>query len=342
MSVVTILGAGYMGSALTVPATDNGHEVRLWGTWLDDDLIGAVRAGRDHPRLEMRLPDAVQTFTSEELEGALDGADLVICGVTSEGIERVMERAFAHMDRPVTFMAVTKGLLPGPDGHMDRLSRTVAPMAHLPFRYGHIGGPSKAMELARRIPTAVVYAGVEAGRASALMRTPYYHITISSDLAGVETCSALKNAYAISAGLFDGLQAAGVISDAHNAKSAIFSKAVREMALAVGSMGGRPETVFGLAGVGDLLVTAVAGRNRTFGEMVGKGMPPAEVVVYMSARDQLTEGYTAIRTGWALVNYLAEQGSVRLEDFALLCALHTIVYESAPVQETLYALDLRE
>src|SRR5690606_13744624 len=90
MAVVTILGAGYMGAALSFPALENGHEVRLWGTWLDDPLIDAVRIGHEHPRLEMAMLPALQTYKHKELAQALDGADLLICAVTSEGIARVM------------------------------------------------------------------------------------------------------------------------------------------------------------------------------------------------------------------------------------------------------------
>lgn len=342
MAVVTILGAGYMGTALCIPAYDNGHEVRLWGTWLDDHLIDAVRIGHEHPRLKMVMPAAIKTYTHREMAQALDGADLLICAVTSEGIARIMESAFALLDHEVPFMAATKGLLPGPDGHMDRLSRSVEPLALGPFHYGQIGGPSKAVELCRRIPTAVLYAGAGAAFAAGIMSTAYYHITVSDDLPGVELCAALKNAYAIGSGLFDGLEKAGVITESYNAKSAFFSKAVREMARIVTAMGGKAATVFGLAGMGDLLVTAVAGRNRTFGEMLGAGMPPQEVVSCMAARDLLTEGYPAVHTGWELVNHLARAGQVDLSDFGYLGALHAIVYEGAPVKETLFAIDLRE
>ncbi len=99
MAVVTILGAGYMGSALTFPARDNGHDVRLWGTWLDNDLIEAVQAGKEHPRLQTRLPAGVRAYYSSGLAEALAGADLVINAVTSEGIVPVMQHAFPYMPK---------------------------------------------------------------------------------------------------------------------------------------------------------------------------------------------------------------------------------------------------
>lgn len=336
MAVVTILGAGYMGSALTFPAHDNGHDVRLWGTWLDNDLIEAVQAGKEHPRLQTRLPAGVRAYYSNGLAEALAGADLVINAVTSEGIVPVMQHAFPYMPAGALFASVSKGFWVGPGGNVHRLSRMVTPLAPTDdFRYLHIAGPSKALELCRRVPTAVHYACEDltrAERVAALMQTSYYQIHPTSDLAGCEVCSALKNAYAIAIGLFDGLEKVGRVSQSYNTKSAAFTKAVREMALVVAALGGQADTVYGLPGMGDLLVTAVAGRNRTFGEMLAQGqMSAAEVVANMSEQGQLTEGYPAIRTGWYLVNQLANRGALRLESFRLLRALYEMVYENAPV-----------
>lgn len=191
------------------------------------------------------------------------------------------------------------------------------------------------------MPTAVHYACADIAQArqvAQLMSTAYYQIRPTTDLPGCEVCSALKNAYAIAIGLFDGLEKAGRVSQSYNTKSAAFSEAVREIALVVRAMGGQDDTVFGLPGMGDLLVTAVAGRNRTMGELLGLGqMSAAEVLADMSARNQLTEGYPAVRTGLALVQQLAVERQVRAEDFPLLRALHAILYENAPAWETLRA-----
>ena len=93
MAHIAILGAGYMGGALTVPATDNGHSVALWGTPLDGRLLAAVRAGRRHPRLGLRLPRAVVPFAAEALRAALAGADLVVNAVTSDAAVSVLRQA---------------------------------------------------------------------------------------------------------------------------------------------------------------------------------------------------------------------------------------------------------
>ena len=110
MPRIAILGAGFMGSALTVPATDNGHTVALWGTHLDDHLIAAVRAGAKHPKLGLVLPARVTAYDSTELPRALAGADLVISAVTSDGALPVLRRAATRLAPGVPVLSVSKGL----------------------------------------------------------------------------------------------------------------------------------------------------------------------------------------------------------------------------------------
>src|SRR6185437_8704961 len=119
-------------------------------------------------------------------------------------------------------------------------------------------------------------------------------VSCDDDLAGAELCSALKNAYATGLGLWDG----HVGADAHDARAACFTQAIVEMRLLVAAAGGQRDTVHGPAGVGDLHVTAAAGRNRAFGERVGKGKPAKQVAAEMLASGELTEGYKAIATAW--------------------------------------------
>lgn len=155
-------------------------------------------------------------------------------------------------------------------------------------------------------------------------------MTVTDDIAGAEMCSALKNAYATGLGLWDGL----VGKDAHNARAACFTQAIHEMRLLALAAGGRPETVHGAAGVGDLHVTAAGGRNRAFGERVGKGKTGREVAAEMAAAGELTEGYPAIATAR---RFARER---KVDDVPLLEALHAIVWENAPARSTLDALRL--
>jgi glycerol-3-phosphate dehydrogenase (NAD(P)+) len=327
---IAILGAGFMGSALTIPASDNGHSVALWGTHLDGHFVDAVRRGEPHPRLRMELPASVKAFPAGELGAALDGAEIVVNGVTSDGAVPVLRKAAPRIRPGTPVLSVSKGLvLIG--GRVATLSAAIAAATGL--HIVTVGGPSKAMELARRVPTAVVYASPRAavrGRLRQALATPYYAVAESADQVGLELASALKNAYAIAIGLCDGLVAAGRAEALHNMKSLIFTQALAEMTGIVRRAGGRPGTVAGLAGAGDLHVTGAAGRNRIFGELRGSGLPTREVVRQLRARDELTEGYAAIRWCWRLAE---ERGAAA----PLLRAVHRIVYGNRDVERELRA-----
>ncbi len=328
---VTVLGAGYMGSAMAQVAALCGHDVRLWGTWLDDALIEAVEKQHEHPRLKMKLDARIVPLRSAELARALDGAELVVHGVSSDGAVPVMTKAAANLpDVPV--LSVTKGFLKASSGKMDRIDKVVAETVGRPVRFVHAAGPAKAFEIARGVLTLLCFAGDQADArfCREAMSAPHLRIDVSDDIAGAEICSAMKNAYATGLGLWDGM----IGADCHNARAACFSQGINEMAKLVRAGGGRAETVYGAPGVGDLHVTAAAGRNRAFGEGVGKGRPAKEVAAAMLAAGNLTEGYPAIATAW---KWAAENG---VTDLPLLEALYAIIWEDAPVAPTLAKLRL--
>jgi len=329
MARIAILGAGFMGAALTVPAADNGHDVALWGTPLDDRLIAAIRAGRPHPKLGLRLPAAVTAFPAGELKSALRGADVVVNAVTSDGAVPVLRRAARHIEKGALVLSVSKGLARS-RGRVVTLSEAIRAATGLSIVT--VGGPSKALELARRVPTAVVYASPRAaarGRLRRHLETPYYRVAETDDQRGLEVCSALKNAYAIAIGLCDGLVAAGAAEAMYNTKSALYTQALGEIARIGTRVGVRDETVHGLGGAGDLHVTGMAGRNRIFGELRGAGTPTREVVRTLRGRDELTEGYAAIRWCW---RFARER---KVGDVPLLGALYRIVYRGRDVEEEL-------
>jgi glycerol-3-phosphate dehydrogenase (NAD(P)+) len=328
---VTVLGAGFMGSAMAQVAATCGHEVRLWGTWLDDALVDAVEKKQEHPRLKLKLHPKIAPFRSADLAGALQGAELVVHGISSEGAVPVMSKAAAYLPE-VPVLSVTKGFLKAASGSMDRIDKVIAETLGRPVRYVHAAGPAKAFEIARGVLTLMTFAGepADARFCAAAMGADFMRIETSDDIAGAEICSAMKNAYATGLGLFDGLFGA----DCHNARAACFTQGIVEMARLVRAGGGRVETVYGSPGVGDLHVTAAAGRNRAFGEGVGKGKPAKQVAAEMLAAGNLTEGYPAIATAW---KWAAEH---RVTDLPLLEALHAIIWEDAPVASTLTKLRL--
>lgn len=323
-----MLGAGYMGSAMALVARDRGHEVTLWGTWLDDPLLDPVAKGEAHPRLGLPL-DGVKILRAADLDMALLAAELVIHAANSDGAVPVMERAAPHL-QDVPILSVTKGLLLNAAYRMDRVDLVLSEVTKRRLRFVHAAGPAKAKEISRGVLTWMHFAGANAELCAAALRSDHLQIGTSDDIAGAELCSALKNAYATGLGLWDGL----VGSDAHDARAACFTQSIAEMTKLVVAGGGRAETVMGAAGVGDLHVTAAAGRNRAFGERVGQGKPAKQVAKEMLAVGELTEGYPAIR---AAHRFARERD---LGDLPLLDALHAIVWEGADVASTLRALRL--
>jgi glycerol-3-phosphate dehydrogenase (NAD(P)+) len=278
-----------------------------------------------HPRLKLPL-DGIALFRATRLQEALAGAEIVIHAVNSDGAVAVMTRAAPHLpDVPV--LSVSKGLLESKrTGRMDRIDVVVSEEIGRPLRFVHAAGPAKAMEVARGVLTWMHFAGGrEAVSCARALGGDGLVVSTSDDLAGAEVCSALKNAYATGLGLWDG----HVGSNAHNARAACFTQAIVEMRALVIAAGGSTDTVHGPAGVGDLHVTAAAGRNRAFGERVGSGRPAGEVAAEMLAAGELTEGYPAIATAW---RFARERG---VGPLPFLAALHAIAWEGAPVGQTL-------
>ncbi|AZZ38444.1 NAD(P)H-dependent glycerol-3-phosphate dehydrogenase [Acidipropionibacterium jensenii] len=319
MPTFTVLGAGAMGTALCKPFIDAGWEVRLWGTWLDDHLIDAIEAGQPHPRIKVAAAPGIRTFRSGQLAEALEGADVVDIAVTSEGLPRVTEMALDHIAGLRALCLTAKGFWTDPEGRIRLLPDAIRAIADqkgvsLPPLVA-VGGPVKANECAAGEVTATTYASRDLALAETLAReaaTDTYGIRPSDDETGVELCAALKNVYAISLGIADGLgEATGV--PRHNLKAAAFAQAIREMSLLVAAVGGHSETPYGLAGVGDLEVTGLSGRNKLYGVRLGKGETPDGALAEMNRLEQTVEGYPAAPLAVAFAHQAgADEGTLPL------------------------------
>jgi glycerol-3-phosphate dehydrogenase (NAD(P)+) len=305
VTTVAILGAGAMGSALATPAAAAGNRVRLWGTWLDGELLAELRAGRPHPRTGVPLAPGVGLHDPGDLAAALDGADLVAVAIGSDGVLEVVGRAAAAGLGPGTpLLLCTKGFGRRPDGTVDLLPPLVAAVVPAACPVVAVGGPCKANEVAAGRPTAAVFAGADravVARCARALTTPAYRVACSGDLVGVEAAAAAKNVYAIAVGICHGLTEAGG-EPWHDLAAATFTRAVAEMRRLAAALGGREETVLGLAGLGDLEVTSLSGRNRVFGARVGRGEPPGQALAAMAAAGQTVEGVPAARLALELAS----------------------------------------
>lgn len=341
MANITIIGAGMMGTAMCWPASDNGHHVRLVGTPLDAEFIDAIQTTRIHPRLQRALPEGVAAFQAGELPAALQGADLIISGVSSFGVEWFAQAVGALLGPNLPpIIAVTKGLVDQPDGELVTLPEATRALLPPAIReqasLNAIGGPCIAHELAARRQTGVVFTGREQPvleRIRALLATPYYHPWLSTDLTGVEVCAAMKNAYALAVGLAVGqMEALGPdgLANHYNPQAALFGQACYEMRKLLAMTGGSQDHASWLPGPGDLYVTVFGGRTVALGKLLGSGVSFVEARRRM-AGVTLESVEITTRVARALPK-LAARRRADLADFPLLLHLEEIIHHARPVE----------
>jgi glycerol-3-phosphate dehydrogenase (NAD(P)+) len=332
---IAVLGAGDMGTAITTPIAANGHDVRLWGTPYDDHIVAALHAGQVHPRLQHPISSNVKVFSSHELVSAISGADLLIFAVSSGAVDLVLDAVVKTGVALPPLVSLAKGLWQQPGERVQFLSARMSGRTQSPVVV--VGGPAKANEVAMNLPTVSVFASDNADAnslAACLLETDNYRIQITADQLGVELAAAMKNAYAIAVGVATGMEL--VTGFPHqNLKAALFPAAIQEMARMTTALGGRSESISGLSGVGDLMVTVSAGRNRLLGEMLGRGQPVSEALAHLADTGMTIEGHAAVVHGYHLIQESLGQDATA--QFPLLEALHAILFANAPVFPSLWA-----
>jgi glycerol-3-phosphate dehydrogenase (NAD(P)+) len=340
MLKAAVLGAGYMGSAITYPLAENRIKVNLWGTWLDDEIIKSSLAGY-HPKLKKPLPDTVTPMYSDRLAAAVKDVDIIFIAVLSDGFVNVFNMLLDEIEKKdYYFFKLTKGIVQY-DNKIVRASQAAQDMFEkkfpgTDFKWATIGGPVKANELSDKIPTASIYAlnksmpkDIPFG-----FSTGFYPVTITDDIPGVEVSSSFKNVYSIAVGICDGLFKALRQGMYHNFSAFVFNQAMAEMSKIAVAAGGRADTVFGLAGIGDFYVASLSGRNARYGEFVGKGEDPGDIFNKMFTAGEVAEGYYALKLG---VEWIRSLGMDLSKDLPLLYYLYGIVFEDKEPLQTLLA-----
>lgn len=317
---IAIIGAGMMGSALSIPACDKGHSVRLVGTPLDVAIIDHARQYSRHVTMDRALPQELEYYQFEQLDAALPGCDFVICGVSSFGVDWFLQQVMARLPQGMPVLAVTKGLVDLGDG-------TLEPYPHYWRRLGGghlilcgVGGPCTSYELADRRHSAVAFCGSDLPTLQMLrqaMQTDYYHISLSHDVIGVESAVALKNAYALAVTLAVGLTEktdGPGCTPAYNPQAALFGQSVREMAALLKLLGGGAENI--VLGAGDLYVTVFGGRTRKLGALLGQGLSIDEALARLQG--VTLESVVITRRMIAALKTRQTQGTAHLQDYPLL------------------------
>ncbi|ESZ68101.1 NAD-dependent glycerol-3-phosphate dehydrogenase [Mesorhizobium sp. L103C119B0] len=336
MARILILGAGVMGSALAVPAADNGHEVLLVGTHLDSAAIAAMRRpGGVHPKLDAPLPAGVRPIDFGALRPThFAEAEFVVIGVSSPGIAWAVKQLNEMLQTPKPIAFVTKGLVRD-DGKLSTYAQAVPPAVGLMQHFIGIGGPCIARELANRLPTASVYACADEKIATGfarLMQTSYYRLSTTDDAAGVEGCAALKNFFAIGVSAmqtrFTDVQRGGAT---RNPTAGAFNQAAREMALLCERLGGRRDTAFDLAGIGDLHVTVGGGRNSRLGHALGQGRTVSAAMA-AELTGETVEGIDTARALSAWIPAASTGNATQRQGFPLTSAIIDALLDDAPFQ----------
>ena len=337
MAIITIVGSGMMGSALAFPARENGHTVRLVGTHLDREIIENCKRTNRHPKFTKDFPDGVEFYQIESLEEALAGADLVIGGVSSFGVEWFGDYVLPRIPDGTKVLTVTKGLQDMPDGRlvpypylwkekMEKLGKSLSLNA--------VGGPCTSYELVAHDQTEVAFCGWnmdDLKEIRALMQTDYYHISLSDDVVGIESAVALKNGYALGVALTIGVnqRERGLDSELHyNSQAAVFGQSVREMAKLLKLQGAG--TLDNLSvGLGDLYVTVYGGRTRLVGILLGRGLTAEEAKRELNGVT-LESLVVAGRVARA-IRVRAAAGEVNAADFPLMMHIDDILTRSVNV-----------
>ena len=277
--MIALVGAGAMGAALALHSARTGHDTALLGTILDGPVIEALRADRPHPALGVRLPSGIEYRDHDGWDDVLDRAEIIVLAVSSAGFADVAGIATARK-RDVIWAVATKGW---DEASLRSPFEVLADALPATEHVVSIGGPALAAEIAAGAPTSIVCAANRpdiAARVAAMLQSPELSVTVSDDVAGVETSAAYKNVVAVAVGICVGLSERSpesvYVHGFANARAAIFARGLEDMSQLASARGGRIETVAGLAGAGDLYVTCLGGRNGTFGRLLGLGQTPQQ------------------------------------------------------------------
>ncbi|MGE5127519.1 MAG: NAD(P)H-dependent glycerol-3-phosphate dehydrogenase [Betaproteobacteria bacterium] len=318
----TIVGGGAWGTALASHCVRAGLPVRLWIR--EPEVVASVNGRRENTRYlpGAELPAGLQA--TSRLDEALADAEVVLVVAPSEYCRVLYREADRLAPAGAIFVSATKGLEIDTLQRMSQVAASEAPSRPLAV----LSGPSFALEVAQALPTAVVVASADHAVAEAVQRplaTRTFRVYSSEDVVGVELAGSLKNVIAIAAGIVAGL------GYGHNTLAALITRGLAEITRLAVAEGARPDTLAGLAGLGDLVLTCTGSlsRNRLVGSRLGQGLPLAEASAGLHP-----EG---VRTTLAACA-LAERHGIELP---IARQMRAVLYEGKPAREALDELMLR-
>ena len=322
MSRIAVIGAGAWGTAIAIVlGRRGGHEVRLWAH--EVEVCESINAHRvNHLFLaDCPVPAAVVATTS--LEEALRDAAIVVSVMPSHHTRRIFVAMQPHLRADMLFVSATKGI--ENDTYL-RMSEVIADVLRMYVpRIGALSGPTFAREVALSQPTALTVASKDAGLAATVQKEfsdPRFRVYTNDDVVGVELGGSLKNIVAIAAGVCDGLGLG------HNSVAALITRGLAEITRLSVACGGRPETMAGLAGLGDLVLTCTGGlsRNRSVGVELGQGRRLNDIIAGMHG--MVAEGVLTTNAAIGLARKMAVEIPITEQ-------MHAILHDGKSPQEAI-------
>ncbi len=318
---ISVIGAGGWGTALALLLAENRARVRLWAH--NPAVAEELVAKRTNETYLPGVRISPNVYATGNLADAID-AELILIVTPSKAIRDVATQIAALGPKPETvFVSCTKGI----EHDTGKLASQILEECLPGNRVCVLSGPNHAEEVAERIPAASVIGSVHPELLEPLQKTfslPTFRAYTSDDVTGIQLGGALKNIYAIAAGVSDGFN----MGD--NAKAGLVTRSLAEMMRIGVALGGRKETFFGLSGVGDLMVTCFSrhSRNRKVGERLGRGESPAQIQASMQ---MVAEGIPTARGAWQCAKKFGIEAPITSEVYATL-------YENKPPHEAMWEL----
>ena len=268
---IAVIGAGSWGTALSVSLGGNGHKVRIWD--VDPSHLEELSANRENTRYlpGVKLPETMEI--AHTVGEAIEDANIVLFSAPSQHFRSALNSAMPYITSDMVLVNVAKGIEQKTLKRMSEIADELMPSA----KYVVLSGPSHAEEVGLKLPTTVAVASKDMELAEYIQDvfiTDRFRVYTNHDVVGVELGGALKNIIALAAGISDGM------GFGDNAKAAMMTRGMVEMARLGVALGGEASTFWGLTGMGDLIVTCTSmhSRNRRCGILIGQGMKPEDAV----------------------------------------------------------------
>jgi len=322
-AIISVLGAGSWGTALAVIAARRGHRVRLWGRRPDQiDEMKRTRCNPDYLAGHY-LPDGVEPVS--DMERAVQNSGMILVVVASVGMRDVARELSRVYPESIPVVSATKGLEPETDMRMSEvLAEEIGPASDLTLCA--LSGPNFAEEIVQALPAGTVVAAEDeaaAQKVQKLLTGPELRVYTSDDIVGVEFGGALKNIYAIGAGIADSLQLG------YNVQATLITRGLAELIRLGINRGAHPLTFSGLSGLGDMVLTCTSdlSRNRTAGREIGAGRSPQDI----AGSGKTVEGIRATRAA----REMAERAGVEMP---IIDQLYEVLFTGKSPQDAIREL----